>query len=218
MMKPKALLLVAALLAWPLEPAMAGKISAIVENITGAAKGVQQMDLLEEGQTIELPAGAEVTLGYLRSCVRETITGGRVTIGVEKSAVENGKRQSEEVDCDGGQIVRTSQRTDDVAGAVFRKGNFEKAPLPKPDWVLFGLSPVIRLSVAAKMLRIERLDAIEDPIEVPVNGTWVDLEAHGIKFAPSGLYAISSGARPYIIKVSPLAEPDAPMLSRLIVM
>lgn len=215
-MRFKALFVLGALLAGPGQADAAGAISAIVEKASGA--GVQQMDLLEEGQVIKLANDAKIVLGYLRSCVRETITGGTVTIGAKKSQVVNGTRRAEEVHCDARKIVRTSTRNDEVAGAVFRKGDFKRKPLPKPDWVLFGVSPVIRLSNSVTTIRIERLDKIEDTIKIPVKGQWVDLAAIGIRLAPSGTYAVSTGSRPYIIKVSPLAEPGAPMLSRLIVM
>lgn len=217
-MKPKALLVLASLLLLPAQTAAAGEVSAIVEQVGGPDSGVYEMDLLEAGQVIKLGPGSSMTLGYLRSCVREIIIGGDVTIGAESSKVVNGLRRKEEVDCDGGQLVRTSQQSDDVAGAVFRKGNFERKTLPKPDWTLFGVGPFIRLSKAGGTVQIERLDKVEDTIKVPVKGDWVDLEAKGIKLEPSGVYAMSSGNRPVVVKVSPLAEPGAPILSRLIVM
>jgi hypothetical protein len=46
----------------------------------------------------------------------------------------------------------------------------------------------------------------------------VDTAKAGVKLEPGGLYAISSGDTAYIIKISPLAEPDAPVLSRLVPM
>ena len=90
--------------------------------------------------------------------------------------------------------------------------------MPKPDWVLFGTSPFVRFSKAATTVRIERLDKTEDTITVPVDGDWVDLKSQGITLEPSGLYAMSGGAKPFIVKVSPLAEPGATVLSRLVVL
>lgn len=218
MMKRMIPLVFAALLIAPSGVHAAGGISAIVEQVAGPDAGVQQMDLLEEGQVIKLGPGGSITIGYLRSCVREIIVGGEVTIGLEGSKVKDGLRRKEEVDCDAGQVVRLSKQSDDVAGAVFRKGNFDRKPLPKPDWVSFGTSPFVRLSQETKTVRIERLDKIEDTITVPVKGDWVDLKAQGIKLEPSGVYAMSGGAKPFIVKVSPLAEPGAPVLSRLVVL
>lgn len=218
-MKFKFLLVAAALLFTPGIADAAGAISAIVEKASGTDSGVRQMDLLVEGQVIKLPKKARIVLGYLQSCVRETITGGTVTIGASKSRVVNGKLETQRVNCDAGQIVRAeTKEAGEVAGTVFRKGNFARKPLPKPDWVLFGVSPVIRLSKKVKTIRIERLDKIEDILKIPVTGEWVDFAAAGIRLEPTGTYAVSIGSRPYIIKISPLAEPGAPMLSRLIVM
>jgi hypothetical protein len=217
-MKPKALLVFASLLILPAQTASANEISAIVEQVGGPDSGVHEMDLLKQGQVIKLKTGASMTVGYLRSCVREIIVGGQVTIGAEASKVVNGLRRKEDVDCDGGQLVRTSKQSDDVAGAVFRKGNFDQKALPKPDWTLFGVSPFVRLSKAGGTLKIERLDKVENTIKVPIKGDWVDLKTKGIKLKPSGVYAMTSGKRPVVVKVSPLAEPGAPILSRLIVM
>ena len=218
-MKFKFLLVMAALLVTPAIAEAAGAISAIVEKTVGAAGSVHQMDLLAEGQVIKLPKKARIVLGYPQSCVREIITGGTVTIGARKSRVANGVLKTEKVSCHAGKIVRAETRqAGEVAGAVFRKGNFKRKPLPKADWVLYGVSPVIRLSKRAKTIRIERLDKVEDTLKIPVNGEWVDLAAAGIRLEPSGTYAVSIGSRPYIIKVSPRAQPGAPMLSRLIVM
>ncbi len=199
--------------------ARAAEIAAIVEEVSDPAAGVAPMDLVEEGRVIKLPGGAKLVLGYFVSCIRETITGGSVTVGAEKSAVEGGSRQAKEVDCDGGRLLRTGSQSSDVAGAVFRKGNTKIPPLPKPDVTLFGVSPLIRLSAPARKIQIQRLDKKgESEIGVPVKGPLVDTAKAGVKLEPGGLYAISSGETAYIIKISPLAEPNAPVLSRLVPM
>jgi hypothetical protein len=199
--------------------ARTAEIAAIVEYVDGGATSVAPMDLLEEGRVIELAANARLVLGYLHSCVRETIIGGRVTVGAEKSKVEGGTRQAKEVDCDGGRIIRSGNRSSDVAGAVFRKGKSKTPPLPKPDVTLFGISPLIRLSAPSEKIQIQRLDKSgEKQIDVPVSGSLVDTAKTGLRLAPGGLYAISSGATAFIVKVSPLAEKNAPLLSRLIPM
>jgi hypothetical protein len=198
--------------------ARAAELAAIVEDVSGSAAGVAPMDLLEQGRVIELSGNTKLVLGYLHSCIRETIVGGRVTVGAEKSTVEGGTRQAKEVDCDGGRVIRTGNRSSDVAGAVFRKGS--KVPaLPKPDVTLFGVSPLIRLSTPSEKIQIQRLDKRnEAPIDVAASGTLVDTAKAGVRLAPGGVYAISSGAKAYIVKISPLAEANAPLLSRLIPM
>jgi len=210
-------LCLAAALCLPLT-ARAAELAAIVEDVSEPAAGVAPMDLLEEGRVIQLSADTKLVLGYLHSCIRETVTGGRVTIGAEKSKVEGGARQAKEVDCDGGRVIRSGNRSSDVAGAVFRKGS-KVPPLPKPDVTLFGVSPLIRLSTPSEKIQIRRLDKRnESQIDVAASGTLVDTAKTGLRLAPGGLYAISSGARAYIVKISPLAETNAPLLSRLIPM
>jgi hypothetical protein len=198
--------------------ARAADIAAIVETVSDPAAGVAPMDLLEKGRVIKLADNTKLVLGYLLSCTRETITGGRVTVGAEKSTVEGGRRQAEEVDCDGGGAIRSNNRSNEIAGAVFR-GKPNIPPLPKPDVTLFGLSPLIRLSVPSKTIRIRRLDKPhKKQVDLSATGSLVDTAKAGVRLAPDGLYAISSGAKALIVKISPLAESGAPLLSRLVPM
>ena len=207
-----------AALLFPLTVAVAGEPAAIVEDVSDTSSGVQQMDILMEGRVIELGSDTTLTLGYLRSCIRETITGGSVTVGQNDSKVKNGARQAEEVDCDGGLVVKSSKRGAEVVGAVFRKGKTRK-PLPKPSWTLYSTSPFLRLSKPSARIRIVRLDRDgEKPIDLAVEGFLVDLSKIGVQLDPGGLYAISDDLETYILKVSPLAVPEAPLLSRLIPM
>lgn len=212
-----ALLLLATTLAWPVGDARAGEIAAIVEDLSASIDSIQPMDLLEQGRVIELGEGVTLTLGYLRSCIRETITGGRVTVGQDESKVENGTRRAEEVDCDGGLVIKSSKRGVEVAGAVFRKANNRRKKFPKPQWTVYGTNPVFRLSKPSTRILIVRLDKEdESPIDLAVDGLLVDLSKLGVQLDPGGLYSISDGSESYVLKISPLAVPDAPLLSRLI--
>lgn len=202
----------------PVSLAFAGEPAAIVEDVSDTASGVQQMDILNEGRVIKLGKDTTLTLGYLRSCIRETVTGGRVTVGRDKSKVENGLTRSEEVDCDGGLVIKSSKRGAEVAGAVFRQGKTRK-PLPKPDWTLYSTNPFLRLSKPSARIRIVRLDKdSEKPIDLAVEGLFIDLSKAGVQLNPGGLYAISNDSKTYVLKVSPLADPEASLLSRLIPM
>ena len=208
-----------AILGRPGISAEAKKIVAIVEEVSNSASGIQAMDLLEEGQVIGLGRSTTLTVGYLHSCVRETITGGKVTIGQNRSEVENGVRRAEEVFCDGGTMIRPNKRGDEVAGAVFRKGAARLKTLPKPQWTSYGTKPIFRLSKPITRLVIGRLDKRgQEPVDLAVNGTRVDLSKLEVQLEPGGLYAISDGSRTYVLKISPLAVPKAPLLSRLVPM
>ena len=214
-----AILLVAIMLPWPGGGARAGEIAAIVEEIRGSASGIQSMDLLEQGRTIDLGEGVTLTLGYLSSCIRETITGGRVTVGQGESKVENGTRRAEEVDCDGGVVLKASNRGNQVAGAVLRRFKNRGNKLPKPQWTVFGTNPILLLSKPRTRILIERLDKEnENLIDLAVDGLLVDLSKLEVQLDPGGLYSISDGSAIYVFKVSPLAVPEVPLLSRLIPM
>ena len=54
---------------------------AIVEEVTGRNAGVRFVDHIETGIIIKLNADGSFILGYLRSYIRETITGGIVVTG-----------------------------------------------------------------------------------------------------------------------------------------
>jgi len=198
--------------------AFADEPAAIVEDVSDTVSGIQQMDFLVEGRVIELGEGVTLTLGYLSSCLREVITGGKVTVGQNKSKVENGTRVTEEVDCDGGLVIKSSKRGSEMAGTVFRKGKTRKK-LPKPNWTLYSTNPFLRLSKPSARIRIERLDKkSKKPIDLAVHGLLIDLSKAGVQLDPGGLYAISDDKETYILKVSPLAVPEASLLSRLIPM
>ena len=60
---------------------------ALVEGLTGNPSGVEFMDYVRAGQVIRLGPHQTMVLSYMASCVRETITGGTVTVGTQRSEV-----------------------------------------------------------------------------------------------------------------------------------
>jgi hypothetical protein len=71
---------------------------ALVESSNSPA--VELMDYLQAGQIIRLNAHETIVISYMRSCVRETITGGTVSIGTDSSEVHSGKVTRVRVACD----------------------------------------------------------------------------------------------------------------------
>src|SRR6516165_11155951 len=59
---------------------------AVVESISGNSSGVEFMDYLHLGQVIRLNNRETLVLSYKASCLRETITGGTVTVGLDVPA------------------------------------------------------------------------------------------------------------------------------------
>jgi hypothetical protein len=64
-----------------------------VESIGGNSSGVEFMDYLHLGQIIRLHNREALVLSYKASCMRETITGGTVMVGLDRSQVQSGEVQ-----------------------------------------------------------------------------------------------------------------------------
>src|SRR5262245_25529459 len=90
-------------------PASAQSPSAVVEEVGAGVAGVQFMDYVEPGQVIRLGAVDRLVLGYLKSCWRETITGGTVTVGTEQSQVAGGEVARVQVQCEGGKMMLSAE-------------------------------------------------------------------------------------------------------------
>ncbi len=93
---------------------------ALVEKVSGASSGVEFMDYVHSGQVILLGSGDTIVLGYLHSCVRETITGGIVTVGSNQSEVQAGTVSRTRVQCDLGRARVAPELSSAFAGRLFR--------------------------------------------------------------------------------------------------
>ena len=70
--------------------ASAGEIVAIVEEIESVNAKLPYMDGVTPGTVIDLARNERLVLGYLASCIDETITGGSVVVGTTQSVVNGG--------------------------------------------------------------------------------------------------------------------------------
>jgi hypothetical protein len=109
---------------------------ALVENVVGAPAGVELMDYVETGKVIQLGARDGVVLSYMSSCVRETITGGTVTVGTDQSDVQGGRVTRSKVDCDGGNLVLSGGNPSQFAGRTVR-GAASSISSADPKFVLY---------------------------------------------------------------------------------
>ena len=64
--------------------------AAIVEDVKGKVTGAEFMDYVVPGAVIKLGAEGVVVLGYMSSCVRETIKGGVAIVGTDESRTSLG--------------------------------------------------------------------------------------------------------------------------------
>jgi len=77
-----------------------------VEQVTGSPPGVEFMDYVRAGQIIRLGPQQSIVLAYVRSCLRETITGpGTVTIGTDRSDVQSAEVRRTQGQCNVGKAI-----------------------------------------------------------------------------------------------------------------
>ena len=195
---------------------------AVVEEITGNVSGVQFMDYVEPGQVIRLGAHDRIVLGYLKSCWRETISGGTVTVGNDQSEVAGGEVARAKVTCEGGKMMLTAELAGKSGAMVFRQApKPQAASLPHPEFTLYGQSPVFELRPPGTLV-VERLDRLGERHEFPVTenqlvrGAFLDLAAAGVTLEPGGLYRAKIADQQVVFKIDPEAKPDAgPLVGRL---
>ncbi len=199
-------------------PAWAGGPSAIVEDLAAPDTGLEPMDYVEDGRVIRLGPSGTITLGYLRSCWRETISGGTVTVGARRSTIKGGAVRRELVECDGGAIELSTAEAGKSGVMVFRgQPSGQRTRLPEPQLTLYGASPVITLAEPGGNVVIERLDAADKEITVTVAGRFVDLARGEHELAPGGLYRGRVGGRSVIFRIDPFARPGpGPIVGRLL--
>ena len=196
--------------------------AAVVEDLTGNVPGVAFMDYVDPGQVIRLGGQDRIVLGYLKSCWRETITGGTVTVGAEQSEVAGGEVARAKVACEGGKMMLSAELAGKSGAMVFRQ-----APKPQPvallhpEFTLYGLSPVFEVRPPGKLV-IERLDQRGERHELAITeqdlmrGAFFDCAKAGLALAPGGIYRAKFADRELVFKIDPDAKPgDAPLLGRL---
>src|SRR5262252_1065385 len=196
--------------------------AAVVEEVQGNVPGVQFMDYVDPGQVIRLGDHDRIVLGYLKSCWRETITGGTVTVGAEQSEVAGGEVARAKVACEGGKMMLSAELAGKSGAMVFRQAPKPQAiAMPHPEFTLYGLSPVFEVRPPGKLV-IERLDQPGERHEVAVTeqqlmrGAFLDFAKSGVALAPGGVYRAKLADREIVFKIDPDAKPgDAPLVGRL---
>lgn len=196
---------------------------AVVEEVRGKAAGLEFMDYVEAGRVIKLGPKDTIVLGYLKSCLRETITGGTVVVGAEQSKVHLGQIDSVKVECDATAQLSERQATESAA-TVFRGMGPTKTAGGEPPrtLVLFGRSPVFELKEPAT-LTLERLDKAGEKQTITVSqkmllrGRFYDMARSDKSLAAGGSYVATLGPRKVAFKVSADAKSGAtPAVGRLV--
>jgi hypothetical protein len=194
--------------------------TALVEEVKSATAEVEFMDYVGGGQVIKLEPRDVLVLSYLKSCEHETITGGTVIVGAERSEVKEGEIVRTKVACDDGKIRLTSQQASKSAGTAFRLQSAEVQP------TLYGRTPVVQLpkvlASGERTLLIERTDRPGKRYEIGIDETiaaagFYDLAKINVSLTRGAIYDASIGGHKMTFQVDAKAKSGpAPILSRLV--
>jgi hypothetical protein len=203
---------------------------ALVEDVKGASAEVEFMDYVGSGQVIKLAPGDVVVLSYLKSCEHETITGGTVTVGAERSDVQGGRVVRAKVLCDGGKMRLSAEQASTSAASAFRLQSGDIQPR------LYARTPVIqlprRLAGEDRTLLIERTgprrerQKVErqklERYEIKIDDTIVaagfyDLANSSVSLVRGAVYDARIGRHKMTFQVDAKAKSGpAPVVSRLL--
>ncbi len=215
-----AVLTIACLLAGP---ALAQGPTAIVEDVQGHPAGVEFMDYVEPGRIIRLGPQDSIVLSYLNSCIRETIRGGEIKVGLDHSEAISGAIERVKVDCEAGKMVQAVGQTNDSASLVIRgeRTRSFKAAEP-PEFTLYGLSPLLELDRDGELV-IARLDKKGEYLTFDIatknlaRGQFLDLAREDKSLSAGGVYGVRWGGRLTVFKIDPHAQAgQTPIVGRLL--
>lgn len=195
---------------------------AIVEDIQGKADGVEFMDYVATGKVIKLGPKTTLVLGYMKSCWRETITGGVVVVGAEQSTVQGGDVQRIKVPCDAQAVQLSDREARQSAATTFRAMTANPAVPPRKLPTLFGVSPLVEAK-GGDVLVIERIDGAGERYTVPLKktatarGRFYDFAKTGQSLTPGGTYLATLGSRRFTFMVDASATTGpSPIVGRLL--
>lgn len=195
--------------------AMAGGAPvAIVEEVSTGVTQVEPMDLLSEGDRIELKADQTVIIGYFSTCMREVVHGGKIVVGKAGSDVDGGEAVAKKMKCAAGTMDLTPAQLAQSAALAYRDPN-SNDPL-QPQTTVDSTQPVI-IAPDLKEVVLEDLRRNEKrTLQLDADGIG-DFAALGITLRPGGVYLVSGGKRALVFKVDGAAvAAPLPILIRLI--
>lgn len=196
---------------------------AVVEDVQGNVSGVGFMDYVSPGQVIELGPKDSIVLSYLKSCWRESITGGSVTVGDEQSTVRQGRIERTRVACGSTRPQLSPREASQSAAAVFR-GLREQTPPTQPvPQRLYGRAPVVEVNDLRGLLVITRDDVPVERFEFRVEGEallrgrFFDIARTSILLTRGAIYTATLGAHKVEFEIDAEAMPGAgPIAGRLL--
>ncbi|MCW1993341.1 hypothetical protein ABIE85_008412 [Bradyrhizobium diazoefficiens] len=203
-------------------PALAETPAAIVEDVQGKVDGIAFMDYVAPGKIIKLGPKASVTLSYLKSCLRETISEGVVLVGAEQSTVQLGEVKREKVPCDTNAAKLSDREANQSAATTFRTMRSDAKGAPAKLPTIYGVAPLVQAKSGSTLV-IERTDGKEPTITVPlkseamIGGKFYDFAKAGKSLTPGGSYLAILGAKRYAFQVDASATSSpTPIVGRLL--
>jgi hypothetical protein len=197
---------------------------ALVEDVKSASADVEFMDYVGTGQVIKLAPGDVLVLSYLKSCEHETITGGTVRVGSDKSDVEGGEVVRAKVPCNGRNMKLNPAQANASAASSFRLQNAAFKP------TVYALPPVIQIpkigTAGSRTLVIERKNRPSEHFAIELdeslaNGGFYDLAKTDTRLRRGAFYTATLGSRTFTFKVDAKAKTNTktgktPVVSRLL--
>jgi hypothetical protein len=203
-------------------PALAETPAAIVEDVQGKVDGIAFMDYVAPGKIIKLGPKASITLSYLKSCQRETISEGVVLVGAEQSTVQLGEVKREKVPCDTNAAKLSEREANQSAATTFRTMRSDAKGAPAKLPTLYGVAPLVQAKSGSTLV-IERTDGKEPTINIPlrndnmIGGKFYDFAKSGKSLTPGGSYLAILGAKRYAFQVDAGATSSStPIVGRLL--
>ncbi|QOZ47365.1 hypothetical protein XH89_30675 [Bradyrhizobium sp. CCBAU 53340] len=203
-------------------PAVAETPAAIVEDVQGKVNGIEFMDYVAPGKIIKLGPKAGITLSYLKSCLRETITEGVVLVGAEQSTVQLGNVERVKVPCDASAVQLSEREANQSAATTFRTMRADPGSAPAKLPTIYGVAPLIQAKRGSTLV-IERTDGKEPTISVSlgsdnmVAGKFYDFAKAGKSLTPGGSYLAKIGTKRYTFQVDASATSSpTPIVGRLL--
>lgn len=196
-------------------PSVAQQPTAIVEDVRSSGAGIDAFEYLEQGKIINLGAADVVVLGYLQSCLRETITGGMITVGLTESVVDNGLVEREVVECDGGYTTLTTAEASKSGVAVFRAP--DPSQVAKKPQKIYSGTPMFTFSDRVTQVDIRRVDKPRQTLALPVSGAALDMNKLGKALVPGGRYEARAGEHSIVFEIDRYAPSrGGPLIGRLV--
>jgi hypothetical protein len=194
--------------------------TALVEDVKSTSADVEFMDYVGTGQVIKLEPSDVLVLSYLRSCEHETITGGTVRVGPDKSDVDGGTIVRSKVPCNGGHMKLTRQQANASSASSYRLQTAHFEP------TVYALPPVIQIPKTgageSRTLVIERKNRPSERFVVEfdeslANGGFYDLAKTDTRLRRGAFYTATLGSRTFTFKVDAKAKTGkTPVVSRLL--